>query len=94
MSNVGIPPACMPFLWFPLMLSMTDVWEAWQCPSHTLEIEMRRYSAQSRGTKQECIRRPHPAVLFQVSNREKMDKRSHLLLVLRKRFVEIKKFCY
>lgn len=29
-----------------------------------------------------------------MSSREKLDKGSYLLLILRKRFVEIKKFCY
>lgn len=64
----------MPFLWFLLMLSMTDVWEAWQCPSHTLETEMRRYSAKSRGTKQECSRRPHPAIHTQWVVRRRWTK--------------------
>lgn len=54
-----------PSLQFPLILSITDVWEVWQCPSHTLETEMRRYGARSRGTRQEWNRRPHPATYFQ-----------------------------
>lgn len=50
---------------FPLMPSMTDVWEVWQCPSHTLETEMRRCGARSRGTRQEWTRRCHPAIYSQ-----------------------------
>lgn len=39
----------MPSLRFPLMPATTDVWEAWQCPPRTLETEMRRWGARSRG---------------------------------------------
>lgn len=41
--------SAMPSLRFPLMPATTDVWEAWQCPSRTLETEMRRWGARSRG---------------------------------------------
>ncbi|XP_063010711.1 coiled-coil domain-containing protein 134-like isoform X6 [Melospiza melodia melodia] len=46
---------------------------------------MRRYSAQSRGTKQESRRRPPSCHSFPVSSREKKDKGSYLLLIFRKR---------
>lgn len=74
----------MPSFWFPLMLSMADVWAVWQCPSHTLETEYEDvvHAAEEQGKNG----MGHPILPFiPVSSKGKMDKGSNLLLIFRKK---------